>query len=129
MDIQQLIEKAREARLMEDELQAEKEKPISLSDAKFCLDYWKILYCKGSQPHNYIRITRIIPLIEGVEAPRFFWKQKIQAWVKGEIEREEIICDQTYDFLKDLSSAEWSDPVQNGQQESCTYRHPKFRNK
>lgn len=127
MTIEQIIEKSRQQIAEQKILEEEAKRPIDTSDAKYKVEDWKKRYCKGTQPHNLIRITRIIPLINGAMPPDFFWIQKLQLWVKDELFYEYNIDSETYDTLAAHPNFNYKPSGHIGGMEYYLYKHTKFR--
>lgn len=83
--IQELREEAIECLIQEQEYQ----EPIFGADVvRSDLTLWKRWYLKPNQPHNYIRMTRFIPMIEGaIENPNW-WVCYIQVWRRRKNEKK-----------------------------------------
>jgi hypothetical protein len=127
MTTQQIIEKVRQD-ISEQQIRDEEAKlPIDTTEAKWKVKDWKLRYCKGNQPRNNIRITRIIPIVAGAMPPPSFWVQKLQLWIKGELFYEYNIGHETYDTLFAHPDFNHQPTGSIGQMEYRIYRHPKFR--
>lgn len=101
------------------EFEREQREPVTLTWLLNQIPAWKRWYLKRNQPHNYLRVTRIIPA--GAEENRHRWLQKIQCWVKGTIEFEYPIDADTFDHfysiweqghMKDMNYAVYRTPAQ-----------------
>jgi len=90
------------------EFEREKNEPTSLTWLLSQLPAWRRWYLKRNQPHNYLRVTRIIP--PGAEENRHRWIQKFQCWVKNRIEFEYVIDADTYDHFAKM----WGEEATTG---------------
>lgn len=83
--IQELREEAIESLVQEQEYQ----EPVFGTDIVLSdLTLWKRWYLKKNQPHNYIRITRLIPPIDGAVLNPSFWLCYIQVWRRRKNEKK-----------------------------------------
>ena len=122
MNLTEIIEKARQSRILEQEREQEANRRLTLEEAQDTIESWRREYCKASQRHNYIRITRIIP--KGFEDRPYFFQCKLQAWVKGKLTQERNIENDTYHFISTLEGWD-ADEIKD--MEYCVWRNPKIK--
>ncbi len=98
--IDEVIHDSQQAEAAEKEYEMQKNKPTSQSFIAAQIPAWKRWYLKSNQPHNYLRVTRIIP--PGAEENRHRWVQHFQVWVRGTLQENYPIDADTYDLYENL---------------------------